>query len=244
MRVQGFVCIILLAIANLLIRSRLPPKPGGNVLPDFRIFTQPAFLLVTIGTYFLEWGLFVPITYLASYSLHSGAMSSTFAYQIIAVFNAGSSIGRWVPGYVADKFGRYNTMVATIVLCMSSSLALWLPATVLSTYRDVPTNPVLGLTILYAVVMGFASGSNISLTPVCVGMLCETEEYGRYYATCYTIVSFGTLTGVPIAGAIIAVCNGNFWGVAIFTGLCYVCAGLAFGAVRVLKAGWKVNVVY
>ncbi|KXL48313.1 MAG: hypothetical protein FE78DRAFT_105237 [Acidomyces sp. 'richmondensis'] len=244
MRVQGFISIILLVIANLLIRSRLPPKPGGSVLPDFRIFSQPAFLLVTIGTYFLEWGLFVPITYLASYSLHSGAMSSTFAYQIIAIFNAGSSIGRWVPGYMADKLGRYNTMVATIVLCMLSSLALWLPATVLSTDRNAPTNMIMGLTVLYAVFMGFASGSNISLTPVCVGMLCDTEEYGRYYATCYTIVSFGTLTGVPIAGAIISACNGTFWGVAIFTGLCYVCAGLAFGAVRVLKAGWKVRVIY
>ena len=34
-------------------------------------------------------------------------------------------------------------------------------------------------------------GSNISLTPVCVGQLCDTEVFGRWYATCYTIVSIG-----------------------------------------------------
>ncbi|KAK5121323.1 hypothetical protein LTR85_005489 [Meristemomyces frigidus] len=243
-RVQGFIFIILLILANLLIRARLPPRPGGSVLPDFRIFRQPAFMLVTVGTYFLEWGLFIPITYLASYSLNSGAMSHTFSYQIIAIFNAGSCLGRWAPGYLADKFGRYNTMVVTIFFCMSSSLGLWLPATVLSTQPDANSTTIMGLTIGYAILMGFASGSNISLTPVCVGMLCDTEEYGRYYATCYTIVSFGALTGVPIAGAVISASGGAYWGVATWTGLCYVCAGAAFTAVRVLKVGWKLNVLY
>ncbi|TKA64516.1 hypothetical protein B0A55_11306 [Friedmanniomyces simplex] len=245
LRIQGFIFIVLVALANLLIKSRLPPRPGGTVLPDFRIFRQPAFAIVTIGTYFLEWGLFIPITYLTSYSLASGAMSQTFAYQVIAIFNAGSCLGRWAPGYMADKWGRYNTMVGTILGCMVSTLALWLPATVLSADpTNVPGTTVFGLTITYALLMGFASGSNISLTPVCVSMLCDTDEYGRYYATCYTIVSFGTLTGVPIAGAIIAACDGAYWGVATFTGLCYVCAGASFLTVRVMKVGWKLNVLY
>jgi hypothetical protein len=45
--------------------------------------------------------------------------------------------------------------------------------------------------IIFSVVFGFASGSNISLVPVCVGELCPVENYGRYYTTVYTIVSFG-----------------------------------------------------
>lgn len=243
-RVQGFIFLILLIVANLLIRSRLPPTPGGSILPDFRIFRQPAFTLVTVGTYFLEWGLFVPITYLNSYALNSGAFDSTFAYQIIAIFNAGSCLGRWAPGWVADRAGRFNTMIVTVFFCMSSTLALWLPATIYSTATDVNRPLVVGLTIAYCLLMGFASGSNISLTPVCVGMLCDTNKYGRYYATCYTIVSFGTLTGVPIAGTIIQACGGAYWGVAIFTGLCYVCALASFGTVRVMKAGWRLNAIY
>lgn len=73
-------------------------------------------------------------------------------------------------------------MILTLGLCMISSLALWLPAAMLSD----PSLPVasdnsaiVGLLIVFCVIMGFASGSNISLTPVCVGMLCDTEEYGR-----------------------------------------------------------------
>lgn len=243
-RIQGFVCLGLLIVAVLLIRSRLPPRPGSSVLPDFRIFRQTAFTLVTIGTYFLEWGLFVPITFLATYALSTGAVSTAFSFQLVAIFNAGSCLGRWAPGYLADRCGRFNTMIITVFMCMASSLALWLPATVLATYDAVPVATIRALTIAYAVLMGIASGSNISLTPVCVSMLCDTDQYGRYYATCYTVVSFGTLTGVPIAGAILAACDGHYWGVAIFTGLCYLCALACFGAVRVMKVGWSWRHIY
>lgn len=183
-RILGFIYIALLTVANLLIRSRLPPRPGGSVLPDFKIFKDPAFALTTIGVFFEEWGLFIPISYLTSYALSSGAMSQSFAYNLIAIFNAGSCLGRWAPGYFADKLGRFNTMILAIVLCAVSSLALWLPATVLSESPGGQGSAILGLTITFAIFFGFGSGSNISLTPVCVGQLCETEEYGRYYATC------------------------------------------------------------
>ncbi|KAL8883038.1 MAG: hypothetical protein Q9198_000053 [Flavoplaca austrocitrina] len=97
-RIQGFVFLVLLVLANLLIRVRPRPLPTGRVLPNLRIFHQPAFVLVTIAAYFLEWGLFILVTYLTSYSLDSGAMSPTFAFQIIAIYNAASSAGRWASG--------------------------------------------------------------------------------------------------------------------------------------------------
>jgi len=49
---------------------------------------------------------------------------------------------------------------------------------------------------------------------------------------------------VPIAGAIISACGGEYWGVAIFTGVCYVGALISFAAVRVMKVGWKLNALY
>lgn len=72
-----------------------------------------------------EWGLFTPVTYLADYALSSGAVSRTFSFQIIAIFNAGSCIGRWAPGYLADRFGRFNIMILMILLCMSSTLGTY-----------------------------------------------------------------------------------------------------------------------
>lgn len=244
-RVQALVFLVLQIPANFLICARLEPLPGGKMLPNPRIFGQKAFLLVTVAAYFLEWGLFVPVTYLTSYCRDAGERSPTYAYsfQVIAIYNAASSVGRWMSGYLADRCGSYNIMIVMVFFCMSSSLGLWLPA---AWFLNEQTHHSItfGLTVTYSILMGIASGSNISLAPVCVGALCDTREYGQYYAMCYTIVALGTLIGVPIAGAIVGANGGAYWGVAVFTGLCYLCALVCFVAIRVAKVGWRWDRVY
>lgn len=249
-RIMALIFVVLLGIANLLIRSRLGAlqRAGkapttttlSSVLPDFTIFRSPTFALTTAGVFFIEWGLFVPLSYISSYALAHG-VAPALAYQLLAVLNAGSFFGRWLPGYVADRLGRFNTMILTVALSLLTTLALWLPAA-----------HSLALLCLYAVLFGFASGSNISLTSVCVGQLCETQHYGRYYATCYTVVSFGTLTGIPIAGQILAVTGtagggggrDQYWGLIVFTALCYVGGLVTFTAARVLEVGWRIGAVF
>lgn len=245
-RVLGLIFILLCGVAQLCIRSRLPPKPGGSVMPDFRIFKDIPFTLVTAGVFFMEWGLFIPITYLTSFALSSNAVDSTFAYQLIAVLNAGSSVGRWAPGYVADRLGRFNCMVGALLMCFVTTLALWLPATIMTPVGEYSTDggAVKGLTIAFALLFGIASGSNISLVPVCVGQLCKMEEYGRYYGTCYTVVSFGTLTGIPIAGSLLQATEDRYWGVAIFTIATYALAVASFLGARVLKVGWSMSIKF
>jgi hypothetical protein len=58
------------------------------------------------------------------------------------------------------------------------------------------------------------------------------------------IVAFGTLTGTPIAGAIISANSGAYTGIAIWTGVNYLLAFTAFLIVRVMNAGWKFKVIY
>ncbi|KIX04523.1 uncharacterized protein Z518_05393 [Rhinocladiella mackenziei CBS 650.93] len=233
-RVCALINLALLSSANLFIKSRLPPRKATkeNILPDFRIFRDPIFALTTAGVFFVEWGLFVPLTYLSSYALSHG-VSTAFSYQLIAILNVGSCFGRYFPGFVADKVGRFNAMVVTIFLCLVSTLALWLPA-----------GGSIALIIVYAIVFGFASGSGISLTPVCVGQLCKVENYGRYYATCYTLVSFGSLTGIPIAGQLVTVCNGEYWGLIVFTSCAYAASTAMLTTARVVGAGWSPKKIY
>ena len=178
-RVLGFIMLFLAIIANLLIRTRLPPLPDSNSRPDLTIFRQPAFAWLTAATFMMEIGLFVPLTYLVSYSIAEG-ISPSLAYQLLAILNAGSFFGRWLAGYAADRIGRFNTLIMCDSLCLAMTAGVWLPA------RGSKV-----MMVVYAAVFGAGSGSNISLTPVCVGQLCRTEQYGRYYATCYTVVSFG-----------------------------------------------------
>jgi len=231
-RILGFIYVSLCVVACILVRSRLPPAKNATAKPDFRIFKDPAFTTTVLGVYLLEWALFVPLAYISSYALYQG-FSSDFAYQALVILNVGSIFGRWLPGFYADSIGRYNTMILTTILTVVSVLGVWLPV----------GNTKAGL-VVFALMFGFASGSNISLTPVCIGQLCRTENYGRYYATCYTIVSIGCLTGIPIVGEIIESNNGGYWGLIVFVGVCYVGGLSAFVVVRLLQKGWKLAVVY
>ena len=52
------------------------------------------------------------------------------------------------------------------------------------------------------------------------------------------------LTGIPIAGQILTACNGSYWGLILFTGMCYAGGLLCFAAARVMKVGWRVRAVY
>ena len=192
----------------------------------------------------------MPITFLSLWALEEGiawpggasgnsssGASTAFAFQLMAILNGISVFGRWLPGYVADAIGRFNTITLTMLLCLFALLAFWTPAVVLDLSSAAEEKIVLA--VLFAVIFGFASGSNISLTPVCVGELCDVEEYGRYYATCYTVVSVGCLTGVPIAGGILSSAGGRYEGLVAFTVVCYAVGTVCFAGVRVRRGGWR-----
>ncbi|KAF4636286.1 hypothetical protein G7Y89_g1799 [Cudoniella acicularis] len=234
-RILGFILVFLLAIANLLVKSRLPRKKIVSlkkVSPDLTVFKDLPFLFVTLGIFLMEWGIFVPLTYITSYVVAHGH-SSAFGFQILAFLNAGSFFGRFFAGLVADMIGRMNTLILSIAMCVVASLALWLPAG--------DSTPMI---VVFAVIFGFVSGSNLSLSPVCVGQMCKTEHYGRYYASCWMFVAFGTLTGLPIAGQILTANGGDYTGLIIFTGLSYAAALICLIAARVLAVGWKITIIY
>lgn len=246
-RILALINLPLAIAANLLIKSRLPPRQPtsiAQILPDPRIFRDPTFALVTLAVFFVEWGLFIPISYLTTFALSIG-VEQKFAYQLIAIFNAGSCLGRWLPGILADRIGRFNAMITTTVLCWVATFAFWTSSEIIgedylsqsSTTGASPT--AVALLILFSVTFGFGSGSGISLIPVCVGQLCRTEDYGRYYATCYTIVSFATLTGIPIAGSLVsATGGGRYWGLILWTGVSYAISTVVFLAAKGSRVGY------
>lgn len=181
-RILGFILVFLLGMANLLVRSRLPRKKIVSlkkVSPDLTVFKDLPFLFVTLGIFLMEWGIFVPLTYITTYVTSHG-QSANFGFQILAIMNAGSFFGRFFAGLVADMIGRMNTLICSIAMCVIACFALWLPAG--------NSTPMI---IVFSVIFGFVSGSNLSLSPVCVGQLCKTEHYGRYFATCWMFVAFG-----------------------------------------------------
>ena len=247
-RILALIILGLLIPANLLLRSRLPlQKPTlRDVLPDFKIFLDGdgALVFATAGFFLMELSLFIPIAYITSYCVAAG-LDPEFSYQIIAILNAASVVGRGLPGFVADKVGRYNTMVAMLILCMLSTLLIWLPPTLIS---GISTHTIRSVVIAYAIVFGIASGSNLSLIAPCLGQLCETKNYGRYFATSYFFVSIATLIGIPIAGKLIDAVGvegaGSYWALILFVGLGYAMSIVCMSAVRIVRVGWGLEEIF
>jgi MFS family permease len=106
-RILGFIILGLTVPATLFMRSRLPRHNRvTSVWPDFGIFKDLKFTFAAFGIFFMEWGLFVPLTYIVSYAgRYSGDANSS--YTLISILNAGSLLGRFLPGFLADKIGRF-----------------------------------------------------------------------------------------------------------------------------------------
>lgn len=234
-RALGFFFIPLLLIANVLVGSRLSPKPfsRATLLPDLAIFNDLIFVVVIIALLLVEWGLFIPLGYITSFALSNG-IDRKISNQLLSILNAGSFFGRLLPGFLADRIGRFNTMILMIIMCFITTIALWMPAAIASEILAKKW-----LSIFFALGFGFSSGGVISLGPPVIGELCETKDYGRYFSTCFTIVGIGTLMGIPVGGEILKRDHGSYEGMIGFSGACYA-AGLGlFVYARIMRVGWS-----
>lgn len=231
-RALGFILVLLCSISSLLVRKRLPALGNGSAKLDLRILKKPIYAVSITAVFMIECALFIPLTYMSSYATHMG-YSDAFGSQLLIAMNATSILGRIIPGFFSDKIGRFNTMFLITSIMALSVLCVWLPV----------GNTKPGI-LAFVMIFGFASGSGINLVPVCIGQLCRTEEYGRYYATCNTIVSFGLLVGIPIAGEIIKSNGGSYWGLIVFVGMCYVGGMVPLATARIMAVGPKLKVIF
>ncbi|CAG9954372.1 unnamed protein product [Clonostachys rosea f. rosea IK726] len=230
MRALALLMVPFVACGILLMRGRnqdISTMPK-SILPDITVLWEPRKGVLTVAALFIELGLFIPMTYVASFAT-SHEMSSEAAYRTVTLMNVGSLIGRWLPGWLGDKLGRFNMLNIALALCIVSIFGIWLPPTGASTA---------GLTA-FAVIFGIGSGSGISLLPVCVGQLCETENYGKTFTAVYSVGSIGSLIGVPLGGQILEAANGDYMGLIIFSGAAYVVAFASLTTVRIMSVGAK-----
>ncbi|KAI7760034.1 hypothetical protein LZL87_012405 [Fusarium oxysporum] len=227
---------ILLFIANLLCSSPFPPLgksspqekdkvPPSSGLKGFK--SCPWFFFV-LGCFFTMWGLFAPLNYLPEMaSLHG---FESFAVYTLAIANAGSLVGRIVPGWISDIIGQFNTMVMVTNLSGILVLAFWLPL-------EFHTSKA-GL-ILFALLFGFVSGGFVSLGPPCVVSLAEdqVDEIGVKLGGFCLAIALGALTGLPIEGAIKDREGDKFTGLMAFAGATMIMGSFCTAIARVYKGG-------
>ncbi|QLQ80873.1 hypothetical protein HG537_0E02280 [Torulaspora globosa] len=203
-RITGFICLACLIVSTTLCRERelvqkKPFKSKTELMKwyvssslNWRYFLEWKFLFAALGASLAEASLTTSSTYLASYSLTRGNSEST-SFALITVINAIGALGRYIPGYVADRYiGRFNVYIIAVTISGLSNLIIWLPF-----------GGYTAALWVYACIYGFSSGSILSLTPVCIGQISRTEDFGKRYSTAYFLQAIVTIPMLPIAGVII-----------------------------------------
>lgn len=69
------------------------------------------FTWLCIGNFLGELGVINGLTFLTSYALAEGK-SESMSYALLAMLNGTGMVGRVVPGIIADRFGRFNTLLS------------------------------------------------------------------------------------------------------------------------------------
>ncbi|KAH8689314.1 putative MFS monocarboxylate transporter [Talaromyces proteolyticus] len=230
-RAAGFLMLGLCVIAQVTVKSRLPPKPKPlNLVEFFRPLKEGPFLMITCGGFFFFWGMFVPFNYVIAEAQKIGMNAEVSSY-LLAMLNGTSLFGRIFSGWLGDEFGRLNVTIFMSFLAGILTLALWLPAK--------GSAPI----IAYAILYGFSSGAYISLVPAVIAQISPIQEIGVRSGSFFALTSLATLTGNPIAGAITTRQNGAFSGLQIFTGVILIVGSTFFLLGRVLIVGFKPQVV-
>ncbi|KAJ5798012.1 uncharacterized protein N7503_007308 [Penicillium pulvis] len=229
-RIIALICAALCSVACLTVRTRLPQKKAATFL-DLKALLDLKYGSASLGVFLVEFAVFVPITYITSYALDAG-FSEEMSYAVLVFLNLGAVFGRFLPGLAADRLGRFNVMSVNCLMCSLFTFILWL-------YGDLVAPDNLGIVISYAVLFGFWSGAAISLAPVCISQVCEIEDYGKRVGTTWTLVSFGTLIAIPIAGTVQQHNHGEYYGLIIFGGALYISSFIAFVVSRGICRGWS-----
>ncbi|KAH7233724.1 MFS monocarboxylate transporter-like protein [Fusarium tricinctum] len=215
-----------------LLKTRLPANTASRVVLNWKGFRDVRFTITMSAIFILDWAVLVPPAYITTYASFHG--HNEIATNILAILNSASTFGRGLPGFVADKFGRFNVMIACSILSALSIFGLWLHAG--------SNAPIL---LSFAVAYGLFSGSAYSLTPVCVAQLCRTEEYATRYGTAYGVVSFATLAGVPISGNILGTGDSNnYIALVLFCGTAYAMSAILFILAKGISQDWKFFTIF
>ncbi|KAL8953618.1 MAG: hypothetical protein Q9222_000544 [Ikaeria aurantiellina] len=225
MRGVSFLLLGLLIYANLTVRSRLPPSPKPWTLLEFiRPLGELSYFLVVFASFLFFFGMFLPFTFVILSAQRDG-MSTDLAFYLIPILNAVSIFGRTIPGYIADKLGRFNTMIFTSFLSTIIVLGLWLPAR-----GNVPY-------ILFSAFYGFSSGAFVSLAPALIAQISDIRQIGIRTGSMFAVVSIAALVGTPIGGQLVSNENGSYLHLQIFCGVMMFGGSMMFVAARWTMVG-------
>jgi hypothetical protein len=143
---------------------------------------------------------------------------------LLLVINGVGSFGRIVPNHFADRLGVINMLILAATAAGTTAVA-W-----------TGVRSATGLYV-WAAFYGTAAGGIQSLFPAgLTSLTADLRKTGVRMGMVFTIVSFATLAGPPVAGAIVQSMGGRYWGAQVFAGAAILMGMALMVCARVAKS--------
>ncbi|KAK2771667.1 hypothetical protein FQN53_004930 [Emmonsiellopsis sp. PD_33] len=232
MRVLGFFSLATLIPCFIFLRQRIPPRKSGPLF-DWAAFKDPRYSLFGVAMFLNFWGLYVAFFYISSYGRDIIGVSREKSIELLLILNGVGFGGRVAPSLLSDVLtGPLNALIP----CTSVASILlfgWIGIKKI--------NELYAFACLY----GFFAGGLQSLFPATVSSLTpDLNKTGVRFGMILSIVSFASLTGSPIAGALIQQRGGDYLYAQLFAGLSMMVGTAVLVGVRFAVTGpvWKARV--
>ena len=229
-RVVAFIALGTLLIPIAIMRMRVK-APKARALIDWSAFADVPFIVFVIATLIGFMGLSIVLFYLSYDAGDRHVTDTKMSFYIVAVFNAGSTLGRIAPNALSDKTGPFNLLAPCAVntgILMFCMIAVKSEAAI----------------IVVALLVGFFSGVFIAMPPVCfIALIKDKSRIGTRVGMGFSIAALGLLIGGPAGGSILGTKDPLNWaGLWSFGGVSACVAGVVYAGLRVARGGFKLNV--
>ncbi|RYP60502.1 hypothetical protein DL770_009979 [Monosporascus sp. CRB-9-2] len=229
-RCVAFIALATFIIPLVVMRIRVRvPKPRAVV--DWSAFRDAPFATFMLAVLIIFIAQCVLLFYISFYPVNRRFTNESVGFYMTAIFNAGSVLGRILPNALSDRIGVFNTMAPLTVIYGVVVLCL------------LAVRTAAGM-VVEGIVTGFFSGMVIALPPVCFRVLTKNPSMiGTRMGQGFAISGLGLLLGGPSAGAVLGTGDSLNWtGVWLFGGVCGCVAGFIIVCVRIMRAGFALNI--
>ncbi|KAL7807160.1 MFS general substrate transporter [Trichoderma aethiopicum] len=227
LRVMGFIMLATYIPCLIWFKPRLPPHKTG-AWTDTSAFRDVPFLFFALSMFLNFWGLYFAFFYLGTFAREK--IGTKEPINLLIVLNGVGIIGRILPTIAADKWvGMLNMLIP---MSFAASLLVFCWTAVSSTA---------GL-YAFAVIYGLVAAALQALFPaVATTMTPDPSRTGTRVGMILGFVSFSTLTGPAICGAIIQRQDGGYLGAQMFAAVSILLGALMALAARIAKAGSRLT---
>ena len=200
------------------LRSELAAREGVSIK---QAVGSSAFRRLYAACLVSSIGVFVPFVHLVPLAQDFG-VAQTVAPLLIAMIGAGSTVGRFFLGAIADRMGRQRFLVA-MYIGMGAAMTIWMAASGFASLAG------------FALIFGVFYGGWVAILPAVVMDRFGSANVSGIIGILYTSVAIGTLIGPSAAGFLFDVTHSYTWPIVVSIAANIVAAGIT---VRSLQETW------